>query len=57
MGCLYALLAFDLLAWTGIAVLFADTLHTQGGIHAPYYFYLPLEVAAVVRQAASDPLP
>jgi hypothetical protein len=48
MGCLYALLGFDFVAWAGLAILFADTLHTQGGVHAPYYFYLPIKVATVV---------
>ena len=31
--------------------MFADTLHTQGGIHSPFYFYLPIKVAGVVLSA------
>jgi hypothetical protein len=48
MGCLYALIALDFVAWSGLAVLFSGTLTSQGGIHAQYYFWLPVEVAAAL---------
>ncbi len=47
MRYLIALLTLDFLCWAGLALVFADTLHKQGGVHASYYFYLPLKVAAV----------
>ncbi len=48
MGCLYALLGFDLLAWTGLTIVGGGTIRYQGGIHAPYYFFLPMKVVAAV---------
>jgi hypothetical protein len=53
MGCLYALLMFDLLAWTTLTV--AGWNLTQHDpyrtLHAPYYFHLPVEVALAILAA------
>src|SRR3569833_763087 len=54
MGCLYALLGFDFLAW-GVLAGVGFSLR-QGdrywSLHAPYYAWLPAKVALCVMLAA-----
>jgi hypothetical protein len=47
VGCLYALLGFDLLTWGGLAVLGFSGRETDAfwSLHAPFYAWLPAKVA------------
>jgi hypothetical protein len=55
MGCLYALLTLDFLAWGGFAAVggMGGRHDPYRALHDPYYFHLPATVALVVLTAVA----